>query len=168
MNKAGLYKIVNKTKDKIYIGCSENLENAEKIALANLKNNKYHNEELQADYNNGDSFVFEIIKEVYPNHNQLYLEKMQHIDRAKKNKVLLYNVEDLQGLFFKNRGHIEKYLCDEYFKKRFGKTFDQELSGLPMAGIEMYYEIITHDPAEEQAIREKYKPLIRYQRKLIH
>jgi group I intron endonuclease len=61
----GVYKILNKVNNKIYIGSTNNFKRRETEHFRNLKNNKHENSYLQSAYNKHgkDNFMFEIIEE---------------------------------------------------------------------------------------------------------
>lgn len=48
---AGVYKIINTTNNKMYIGQSINIERRWEEHKEELKNNKHHSYKLQSDYN---------------------------------------------------------------------------------------------------------------------
>lgn len=62
----GIYKITNKTNNKVYIGESLNIERRWEEHIEDLNNNKHHSYKLQNDWNTygQDNFKFEIVKEI--------------------------------------------------------------------------------------------------------
>lgn len=74
-HKSGVYAIINKTRGKCYIDQANDIQNRVSTHLSQLRNNKHSIIELQKDFNNGDNFVFEIIKET-PKY-KIFLQKYQ-------------------------------------------------------------------------------------------
>ena len=62
----GIYIILNVSKNKCYIGESDNIHRRFKSHKLDLKNNKHTNKEMQADFNNGDIFYYFIV-DLLPN-----------------------------------------------------------------------------------------------------
>lgn len=62
--KSGIYKIINKINNKIYIGSAKNIKQRLKNHKTCLINNKHCNEYLQLSFNKygNDCFIFEIIE----------------------------------------------------------------------------------------------------------
>jgi group I intron endonuclease len=63
--KIGIYKILNLTTKKVYIGSSTNIEKRIKRHLMELKNNNHYNIHLQRAYNcdGKDAFCFDVLEE---------------------------------------------------------------------------------------------------------
>jgi len=61
MKNTGIYKIVNKINNKIYIGSAKDLNKRIKNHLSNLRNNKHCNEYLQLSFNKYKEENFEFI-----------------------------------------------------------------------------------------------------------
>lgn len=70
----GIYKILNKITNKIYVGYSRNLMKRQYYHLYLLKRNKHHNEYLQNSFNKYgiNNFSFEILEEC---HKEVLVEK---------------------------------------------------------------------------------------------
>lgn len=62
--KGGVYSIVNKIDNKMYIGCTNNFKVRKYSHFLALKNNKHSNTHLQAAYNKygKENFIFEVIE----------------------------------------------------------------------------------------------------------
>ena len=60
---SGIYKITNDRTGEVYVGQSNNIEKRWEQHEEELKNGTHHNSGLQEDFNNGDSFTYEIIAE---------------------------------------------------------------------------------------------------------
>lgn len=58
----GIYSVTNKNTGERYIGKSENLHKREVTHLWALRNNRHPSKPLQAAWNRGDGFVFEILE----------------------------------------------------------------------------------------------------------
>ena len=64
--KSGIYKIINKKNNVVYVGQSENLNTRFNRHIYRLKRNEHHNESMQRAFNKHgeDIFEYEIIEEV--------------------------------------------------------------------------------------------------------
>lgn len=62
--KSGIYKILNITNGKFYIGSSKNLDERWRIHKVDLNRNQHYNRHLQASWNKygSDKFKFEVIE----------------------------------------------------------------------------------------------------------
>lgn len=60
---SGIYALVNRRNEKMYIGRSIDLHKRKTTHLWNLKNNRHPNIHLQRAWNNGDRFDFIVIEE---------------------------------------------------------------------------------------------------------
>lgn len=86
----GVYKIINKTNNKIYIGSSKNIYDRLHSHFFELKHNRHHNKHLQYSYNKYgvDSFEHEVIEfcdlEKQFAREQYYITKL----KPEYNKVL--------------------------------------------------------------------------------
>lgn len=91
--KSGIYKIVNLTNKKIYIGSAKNLIKRWKRHLTDLKNKTHHNIHLQRAWEKygSDSFIFEIIEYV-PDVTKLYEREQHYIDILKPFNLNGYNI----------------------------------------------------------------------------
>jgi len=94
--KSGVYAIINITKRKCYIGQADNIQNRASTHISQLKHNKHSIKEMQEDFNNGDKFVFEIIKET-PKY-KIFVQKYQrrcieayYIQCMLELKIKIYN-----------------------------------------------------------------------------
>ena len=86
---SGVYAIVNRVNGKRYIGSSENIDGRVGDHKSKLKRGTHISKDLQADYNNGHNFVFDV----------LYVEAVMHDNRS-NNRQRLYQIE---------REYIKKY-----------------------------------------------------------
>jgi len=73
----GIYKITNKSNNKVYIGESFNIERRWNEHKLDLENNSHHSYKLQNDYNiyGKNNFKFEVIEEVRIR-NKLVIQKV--------------------------------------------------------------------------------------------
>ena len=60
----GVYAIVNTTKNKIYIGSTDNIKRRLAEHRSLLRGGKSHIKKMQEDYNNGDRFISYVITPV--------------------------------------------------------------------------------------------------------
>lgn len=161
--KSGIYKLVNANENKIYLGYSENLENAKNIIDSQLEKNVFHNIEVQEDYNKGNKFDFVIEKLVYPDHDLLHYERYLTFIKYENSGFYMYNNKiGLPGIFKKR--DFKDFALDIFCKERFGKSFDQLFSGKIDLEEHMLTCIIRADKDEEKQIREYYEPIIRFRR----
>ncbi len=89
----GIYKIINTSNNKIYIGSSSNLKKRKSNHFHYLKNNKHPNKHLQSSYNKygNEYFIFEIIEECII--KDLILKEQHYIDKLNPdyNKRIIAN-----------------------------------------------------------------------------
>ncbi|MDE2031406.1 MAG: GIY-YIG nuclease family protein [Patescibacteria group bacterium] len=85
--KSGVYQILNIVNNKFYIGSAINLDMRKNTHIWRLRNNKHHNNHLQASYNKyGEaSFIFQILE--YCEQGQLQFKEQCWIDWTKACKV---------------------------------------------------------------------------------
>lgn len=78
--KCGLYKIVNKTNGKFYIGSSVNMPRRFNSHILDLTKNKHDNQHLQHSWNKygKDSFIFEVYRTCEP--SNLLIEEQKELD----------------------------------------------------------------------------------------
>jgi group I intron endonuclease len=84
-NSSGIYKIVNLTNNKIYIGSSKNLYNRYSTHKCKLKYNNHVNKHLQSSYNKygKDNFIFEVLETCTK--DKLIEREQYYIDTLKPN-----------------------------------------------------------------------------------
>jgi group I intron endonuclease len=78
--KSGIYKILNLTNNKIYVGSAVNLERRRKAHLNKLKHNSHPNYHLQNSYNLYGSGVFDFTVIEFVNIKQLIEREQYYID----------------------------------------------------------------------------------------
>lgn len=83
----GIYKIVNKTNNKLYVGSAVNMKHRFAVHKNLLNNNKHYNKHLQLSWNKygSDNFVFEMIieckKEELKEYEEFNIKKYNSNDR---------------------------------------------------------------------------------------
>ena len=86
--KSGIYKIINKKNNVVYVGQSENLNTRFNRHIYRLKRNEHHNESMQRAFNKHgeDIFEYEIIEEVEELETNCYYiyssETVQYLTRV--------------------------------------------------------------------------------------
>ena len=76
----GIYKITNDRTGEVYIGQTNNLYFREKQHMEDLANGVHHNRGMQEDYNNGDTFSFEILEYVEDGIEELHIREQAQIE----------------------------------------------------------------------------------------
>lgn len=61
---SGIYKLINRSNGKYYVGSSKNIESRWRSHRYELKHNKHKNVKMQSDWNKGDVFEFVIVEEI--------------------------------------------------------------------------------------------------------
>jgi len=90
-SNSGVYKILNKRNNKIYIGSTKNFKRREIEHFRNLKNNKHENNFLQNAFNKygEENFSFEVLEET----NDLFNREQYWIDTLNPcNHNIGYNI----------------------------------------------------------------------------
>lgn len=91
----GIYKIRNIINNKIYIGSAIDIKKRWRDHKWYLKENKHHNQHLQASYNKYGLENFEFIIELKCELNNLLLEEKRLIEKFKSNNNIYgYNIND--------------------------------------------------------------------------
>jgi len=93
MNKKGIYKIVNKTNGKYYVGSSINVDVRIRGHKLKLRKNIHENPKLQSSFNKHgiDNFDFIFVEPIEVNENLLLIEQ-KYLDICKENPILSYNL----------------------------------------------------------------------------
>ena len=105
---AGIYKILNKTNNKVYIGSATNIKKRWRDHKWYLNHNMHHNSHLQSAWNKYgvDNFEFSIIIECTI--DELLIKEREFIKTYDtSNNNYGYNVNDPEHTFL-NRKHTEK------------------------------------------------------------
>ena len=110
---SGIYKIVNKTNDKYYVGSSNNIDGMYGRwyeHINDLRANRHDNDHLQKSWNKygKDAFEFIIVKEVPP--SKLLVEEQAYLNTASLEKEKTYNMNFLStgGGGFTGHRHTEE------------------------------------------------------------
>lgn len=92
---SGIYKIINKSNGKFYIGSSNNIQLRWNIHKSELRRNTHHNNYLQHAWNKygEDNFIFEII-EIIPK-GKLIESEQKYLDKIDRNQH--YNLSSIAG-----------------------------------------------------------------------
>lgn len=164
---SGIYAIHNVTKDIFYIGSSENVETRWKQHQIELKGGYHHNKRLQEDYNNGDYFVYGMIKDTIPDKRQLRTEEsfFQHI--YAENNIDLYSKEKFFTCGYDKEYHLRELMVNEYCKLVFGVPYNKLYILGSDVKVSMYADIIKN-PQQETEIRGEYEELNDCYNKFIH
>lgn len=97
MSVSGIYKIINKTNGKYYIGSSKNIKYRWYNHKTNLICNKHHNDHLQNAWNKYGKLEFDfVIVEEIPE-EKLLLKEQQYLDIAKTEIDKCYNTKFITG-----------------------------------------------------------------------
>ena len=76
MPKKGIYKLTNDRTGEVYIGQSQNLDSRVNRHFRELVKGEHHNSGIQKDHNRGDTFTFEVLKEL-PDASSADLKNME-------------------------------------------------------------------------------------------
>ena len=119
----GIYKIINKSNGKVYIGQSVDVENRIKNHKGDLRRNHHHNEHLQNSFNKygEESFEFSLIKSC----------KARYLDRFEKLHIYLNkSMNPKYGYNKDSGGSVQKEVSEETKEKmreaKKGKRFSEE------------------------------------------
>lgn len=125
----GIYKITNKSNNKIYIGESLDVKKRWMEHKNSLNNNNHYNNELQSDYNlyGKDSFDFNLIQECIDedfviNQAKLIILEAYYINKYRKQNIELYNSENTLQLMLNEEKclynqKLERYVLIQHLKK---------------------------------------------------
>jgi group I intron endonuclease len=90
----GIYKIVNKINNRIYIGSTKSFKTRFKNHYNTLTSNKHHNKFMQNDFNKTfceNNFLFEVI-EIENDKNKRFEKEQHYIDKHYDNQKQCYNL----------------------------------------------------------------------------
>ena len=77
-----VYKIVNRRTGEVFVSNAKNLSNGVKRHLSALRNHTHDNKDLQEDYDNGDRFYVEILREYnFYDEKIIYEDKIEFVER---------------------------------------------------------------------------------------
>ena len=91
----GIYMLFNLRLRKTYIGQTKNFQQRAMYHLSRLRHNLHSNKELQADFNNGDEFMFVILEDFGDKceHIDLQLIELEYMYAFRRKTMKLYNHE---------------------------------------------------------------------------
>jgi len=117
-NKGGIYRILNMTNGRIYIGSTYRFKmrgsSHDKLLISKQHTNTF----LQNDYNKcgADAFIFEILEVVDGDEKDRLAVEQIHIDKVYDNQKQCYNLEKIAGRTRRGKGN--KNSCDPKTDKR--------------------------------------------------
>lgn len=91
---SGIYKIVNKTNEKYYVGSSKDIIKRLTTHITDLSKNLHHNDYLQRSWNKEGEIVFEfyVIELIKPERELLLNVEQKYLDIAKCEQDKCYNL----------------------------------------------------------------------------
>lgn len=92
-NKSGVYKIINTTNGRIYIGSAKLFKTRAQHHIKSLLKGTHHNKFLQHDFNKcgKDAFEFHILKVVEAEKDVRFFAEQKYVDEYFDNQDLCYN-----------------------------------------------------------------------------
>lgn len=131
MIKTGIYKILNITNNKVYIGSATNLAKRWRDHKWYLNHNKHHNSHLQTSWNKYGENSFEFFILIECDIKELLIKEREFINNFNAfNNKFGYNVNDPEHIFL-NKNHSDetkKKLSQQKMGDKnpmFGKTGDK-------------------------------------------
>ena len=122
----GIYEIINKENNRVYVGESLNITNRWKDHIKMLENNTHYNYKLQEDFNKYGEHVFEfkihmLIDENISNDTTKYLLlELEHsrINFHKKYNTEIYNLEDTLDALMTGKRNNRNFNKKEFLKTK--------------------------------------------------
>lgn len=161
---SGVYYIENTRTKKLYIGSSKNINSRITTHFRDLKHNRHTNRIMQDDYNKGDDFSYGVLKTIPGDHEILYTEESEQIQKAKDDGRDLYNIFVMSDDYFKNSDDVQRAIIDKFCMDNYGKTYAQKTANYVPAEYSLLYETILH-PEQAAELKEKYSETIQYQKR---
>ena len=93
----GVYAIVNISRERVYVGQSDNIEERLVVHKSKLMHNVHVLKKMQDDFNSGDTFMFKFLEKAVDQSTRLSMENM-YISELENAGCFLYNT-------FQNTGH---------------------------------------------------------------
>jgi len=92
-NKSGVYKIINTSNNRIYIGSAKTFKTRHQGHLTSLRKGTHHNKYLQNDFNKcgEDAFEFHVIEIIDGEQAERLLIEQKHIDKYYDSQDRCYN-----------------------------------------------------------------------------
>lgn len=121
-NKGGIYKIVNTTNGRFYIGSAKRFKQRAREHESDLKNNHHVNPFLQHDWNKcgAAAFRFQIEKVIEGTEEERKIVEQQLLNESYDNQKICYNIakktESLPRSVFSNNPDITKKILSEKSK----------------------------------------------------
>ena len=122
----GIYEIINKENNRVYVGESLNITNRWKDHIKMLESNTHYNYKLQEDFNKYGEHVFEfkihmLIDENISNDTTKYLLlELEHsrINFHKKYNTEIYNLEDTLDALMTGKRNNRNFNKKEFLKTK--------------------------------------------------
>jgi group I intron endonuclease len=127
MRVSGIYKIVNKTNGKYYIGSANDIVRRWREHKTTLELNKHPNDYLQSSWNKygKDNFDFFIIENVLP--NDLLITEQKYLDIAKTEQNKCYNLKfESHKVFFSD--YVKQKLSNSHKGKKHSEETKLKMS----------------------------------------
>lgn len=106
--KTGIYKILNKVNNKVYIGSATDVGKRWRDHKWYLNHNKHHNSHLQSSWNKYGCNVFDFSILVECSVEELLAKETEYVHIYKsKDKSCGYNINDPKQIFLNRRCHQE-------------------------------------------------------------
>lgn len=112
-NTGGVYGIINKETNDLYIGSTNNMKKRAIKHNCDLKHNKHNSKQLQDDWNNENYFEFEVIEEL-PQYVTSIAKKIEGILINDLNPK--YNTYKNRSFDFNNDNVLLLQLDDDAYK----------------------------------------------------
>jgi group I intron endonuclease len=141
-NKGGIYKIINTTNERIYIGSAKGFKQRYSQHVGSLLKGTHHNKFLQGDFNKcgSDAFEFHVIEVVNGVKEERIIAEQRHVDLHYDDQKLCYNLQktrmpSVEGYKQKEKQRLRKsQILKERWKSNpeFRETMLKANTGRPM------------------------------------
>lgn len=127
-NKPGVYKIINTTNGRIYIGSAKRFNQRASEHRRRLEKCKHHNKFLQHDFNKcgSDAFEFHVVEVVLGTRQERTVAEQKYVDLSYDNQKLCYNLR-------KRTKSSERKSCSEETRKLISENSKTMWSKLSLA-----------------------------------
>lgn len=126
--QSGIYIIINKINNKVYIGQSKNLEKRKQQHFKKLKQNKHHNDHLQKAYNKygENNFLFKELMFCDINLDEMEKFFIKIFNSANREKG--YNILEFANENPVNKKEIRKKISESQTGKKHSKEWKEKAS----------------------------------------
>jgi group I intron endonuclease len=121
MKISGIYKIVNKSNGKYYVGSSKDIQDRWIQHKADLRNNNHKNDYLQNSWNKHGETTFDFVVVENVDKKDLLLVEQKYLNIVKTEKDKCYNLK-----FIAEGGDISDYSRNKISKFHKGKILSEE------------------------------------------